>query len=103
MELMGVPSRILENTYLREPLTEEVVVVNVAGAREWPWNLGAPFDVDIHHSVRRDRLRQRHRRNGAVRGIAIVRRDEPNARRQVVAPVERDTKRLDVGRTPCIR
>jgi hypothetical protein len=52
MELVGVPSRIFEDADFREPLAEEVVVVDIAGARKRPWNLRAPLDVDFHHSIR---------------------------------------------------
>src|SRR5678815_3870282 len=103
MELMSVPSGVFEDTDFREPLPEEVVIVDVTGARKRTRNLRAPLDVDIHRSIRRDGLRQRHRRNRPVRRIAVVRRNEANVRPQVIAPVERDAKRLDIGPTPCIR
>src|SRR5512138_585363 len=103
MELVSLPSASFAHTALRAPLAEEVVVIDVAGACKRPWNLRAPFDVDVHRSIRRNRLWQRHRGNRPVRRIAIVRRNEANGRAQVVASVQRDVKRLDVGPAPCIR
>src|SRR5215470_13432433 len=103
MELVSIPSGIFEHTNLREPLAEEVVVIDVAAPSRRQWNLRAPLDVDVHRSIRRNRLWQRHRGNRPVRRIAIVRRNEANVRAQVVTPVQRDVKGLDVGPTPCIR
>ena len=55
VELVRVPARILEHAQLREPLGDEVVVADVAGARERPRDLGRPLDLDLDRLVRLDR------------------------------------------------
>src|SRR6266566_1913914 len=75
MELVCVPARVFEDAELGEPLAEEVVVVDVTGAREWPRNLRAPLDLDVDRLIRRDGLRQRHDRHRLVCGVAVIGRD----------------------------
>src|ERR671936_2168533 len=103
MKLMRIPARVLEHPNFRKPLAKKVEVVDISGSREWPWDFRAPIDVDIDHDVRSNRLRQGHRRNRFVRGVAVIRRDESKTRCQIVVAVQRDAKRSDVSPAPRVR
>src|SRR5258705_1793485 len=101
VELMRVPAGIFEDSKLREPLPEEVVVVDVAGARERPRNLRAPLEIDVDRFVRGDLCRERHRKHRSIRGIAIVRGDVTDLWRIKLIAVP-DPKYADIGPDPRI-
>ena len=82
MELVRVPAGVLEHAELGEPLRDEVVVVDVAGAGERPRNLRRPLDLDRRARARRDR-RDRDGHDRPVVGVAVVGRDEAKVARQV--------------------
>ena len=63
---------VLEHADLREPLAEEEVVGNPAGARRRERNAAGPLDLDLHRGARADGCGQRDGHHRAIGGVAVV-------------------------------
>src|SRR5438552_11191525 len=76
MELMAVPSVVLQYAELGEPLRDEEEVAYGARPRERAGHVRGPLHLDRRGAARRDRLRERNGHHRLVIRIAIVGRDE---------------------------
>ena len=83
VELMAVPSGILEHADLRKPLRDEVEVADGAGARERARALARPRDLDVDRLARLHRRVERHSITVRSSDVPVVGRDEAEARRHV--------------------
>jgi len=101
MELMAVPSLILQDAELGKPLSDEEEVADRAGARERPRHVRAPGDLDGGRRSRRDRLRQPHRHHRLIVLVVVVRSDEALDRGPIGAidlhAVDIDSRPVAVG------
>ena len=76
VELMTVPALVLEHAQLREPLSDEEIIADHAGASDRPRHVGRPGELNRCGGAGRNRLGERDRHDGLIVGIAIVRRDD---------------------------
>src|SRR6188508_1543619 len=104
MKLMAVPAGVLEHADLRKPLRDEEKVSDCAGPRERSRYVRRPCDLDVHCFTRTHCASQRNLRNGAIRGISVIWRDESKLVGQVTAgavgaddPKVRDVDPAPVG------
>ena len=106
VELVGIPAILPVDADLREPLGDEVVVVDPArAARVAVGDARGPLDAEPRGAFRRDGRRRRHLHDGLVVGVAVVGLHVAQARRQVDPRVggvasgseETDRPHLDVA------
>ena len=101
VELVRVPSVVGRDAQLREPLGAEKVVVLPARARHGARKPALPVHAKDERLAGRDRPRQRDRDERPVVGIAVVRREILQRRRQIGAVLEGDA--VDLGKAPPAR
>jgi hypothetical protein len=104
VKLVRVPAAVFEHAQLREPLGDEVIVVDVTRAGERPGNFRRPLDLDLNRLVRLDLEGQVGCHHRPVIRIPVVRGNEPDRRHQIGGwrgSLARADRR-DVHCPPCI-
>ena len=101
VKLMRGPVAPLEHGDLGEPLRDEEVVADGAGARERARNARGPRQADLDLAAIRHRRRERDAREAAVLRVRVVRphvgqRRQEIVRRATIRARERDRRDVDV-------
>jgi len=73
VKLVAVPTPLpLEDSKLGEPLSEEVKITRVAGARDEPWELGFKLELQLHGGSGWDLPGKLHPGDGEIIRVAVV-------------------------------